>query len=271
MLLFTDADAELLHWRSCLKAEGGRRSAVFPPAHMRDSQVQLLSFLTWDIYSCLTVRIHKQFSHLKRYKEAKQGECQQRRDERVGETRGGMVTIPISGLEKRAVLLHGSFHQINRPRLSGEKLLKMDLLLLSSPPWHLVKTPLPLSCHWYVPLWAGVSPTLLRVKVSGTWEKAGTLCWSGLRHHSVGFFPPQKKLEERRDFSFQVIFFFIFCFLFSHSYFVLRALKHSFLARVPLGVLASAARFLFFPFFESKLDKGVRFENAADNTIQGSL
>lgn len=165
-------------------------------------------------YLLLTGEIHKLFSHLKRYKKAKQGERQQRRDERVGETRGRMVTVPISGLEKRVVLLHGSFYQINRPRLSGKKLLKMDLLLLSSPPWHLVKTPLPLSCHWYVPLWAGVSPTLLRVKVSGTWEKAGTLCWSGLRHDSVGFF---QKLEERRDHSFQVMFFFIFCFLFSLS------------------------------------------------------
>lgn len=49
----------------------------------------------------------------------------------------------------------------------------MDLLLLSSPPWHLVKTPLPPSCHCYVPLWGGVSLTLLRVKVSRTREKAG--------------------------------------------------------------------------------------------------
>lgn len=159
-----------------------------------------------------------------------------------------MVTVPISGLEKRVVLLHGGFYQINRPRLSGKKLLKMDLLLLSSPPWHLVKTPLPLSCHWYVPLWAGVSLTLLRVKVSGTWEKAGTLCWSGLRHDSVGFF---QKLEERRNCSFQVMFFFIFCFLFSLSlcpliFFCNRlGLKHSFLTSVPLGVLALAAQLLW--------------------------
>lgn len=49
----------------------------------------------------------------------------------------------------------------------------MDLLLLSSPPWHLVKTPLPPSCHCYVPLWGCVSLTLLRVKVWRTREKAG--------------------------------------------------------------------------------------------------
>lgn len=83
-----------------------------------------------------------------------------------------MVTLPISRLQKRVVLLHSSFHQINRPQLSGKKLLRTALLLLSSPPWHLVKTPLPPSCHWYVPLWAAVSLTLLRVKVSRrTWEQ----------------------------------------------------------------------------------------------------
>lgn len=162
-------------------------------------------------YLLLTGEIHKLFSHLKRYKKAKQGERQQRRDERVGETRGRMVTVPISGLEKRVVLLHGSFYQINRPRLSGKKLLKMDLLLLSSPPWHLVKTPLPLSCHWYVPLWAGVSQTLLRVKVSGTWEKAGTLCWSGLRHDSVGF--PKVRGKKRSFFSSYVLLHLLFSFL----------------------------------------------------------
>lgn len=76
----------------------------------------------------------------------------------------------------------------------------MDLLLLSSPPWHLVKTPLPLSCCWYVPLWARVSLPLLKMKVWRTWKKAETMCWKELRHECAVFFPKVRKWHEERFF-----------------------------------------------------------------------
>lgn len=117
----------------------------------------------------------------------------------------------------------------------------MDLLLLSSPPWHLVKTSLPPPCHCNVRLWGGVSLTLLRVKVSpknlgGSWN-----------YVIIALASSKVRRQKKKMIFSQVIFSFIFCFLSSFSSFIFckRPRFKALFASVPMGVLASAAQFLW--------------------------
>lgn len=143
----------------------------------------------------------------------------------------------------------------------------MDLLLLSSPPWHLVKTPLPLSCCWYVPLWAPVSLPLLKMKVLRTWKKTETMCWKDLRHECVGgfFLPKVKKWHQERPprppppptYLFYSLFLYCFC----------RTLHFKYFSAVFLWEYLH----LLLNFYEFDFLSEEDLENAASSKIQGPL
>lgn len=170
----------------------------------------------------------------------------------------GWQPSQLDGWRKELCFYTAASIKSTAPGSAGKKQLKMDLLLLSSPPWHLVKTPLPPTRCWNVPLWAGAPLTLLRVKVSRTRKKAGTMCWRKLRHHSVDFF--FLKVSIRRRFfllisslnlfsSSSFVFFVVFC--------KRLGLKHS---------SAASLREYFHRLLDfSKFYKEGRFESAADN------
>lgn len=128
------------------------------------------TFLLLYLPSCipsLLLRVMKSAGNFRKEKlstsRPKEGEG--RRDE--GET------FPISGAgEKSSAFTHRSSLRVVRPRLSGEKPRRMDFVLLSGPPWHLLETaspsPATVTCHFEVTSkWF-----LVRVKVWATREQS---------------------------------------------------------------------------------------------------